>query len=135
MDYTKITMDDIRYLIKDSQETYNRYNVEAIRPDVKHVPKGYIFDEDKSVKWNKEQVEALNKKYDMAIKKYHKDLRTGYENFWKDLKQAIQNDYNFTEAQAKVIMDHIYRDGMYDDLDRAEELCEIVYDILNNSET
>lgn len=50
MDYTKITMDDIRYLIKDSQTTYNRYNVEAIRPDVKHVPKGYIFDEDKSVK-------------------------------------------------------------------------------------
>lgn len=132
MDYKNITMDDMRYLIKDAQTMHNRYNVEAIRPDVKHVPKGYIFDEDKSVKWNKEQVEALNKKYDSAIKKYHEELQQGYKNFLEDLKQAIQNDYKFTEKQADVIMEHIYDDGMYKDLERAEELCEVAYDILNN---
>lgn len=32
MDYKNITMDDIRYLIEDSQKTYNRYNIEAVRP-------------------------------------------------------------------------------------------------------
>lgn len=132
MDYKNITMDDIRYLIEDAQTNYNRYNVEAIRPDIKKWLEDYIIDEEQSVRWNREQVAAHNKEADRAITKYHKDLQAGYENFWKDLKQAIQNDYNFTEAQANVIMDHIYRDGMSHDLNRAEELCEIVYDILNN---
>lgn len=130
MDYKKITMDDIRYLIEDSHTSYNRYNVEAIRPNIKHVPKGYIFDEDKSVKWNREQVEAHNQEYDRAMKKYHKDLQSGYKNFWTDLRQAIQNGYKFTEAQANVILDHISRVGAYEDLERAEELCDIVSEVL-----
>lgn len=129
MDYTKITMDDIRYLIEDSHTSYNRYNVEAIRPDIKWL-EGYIIDEEQSVRWNREQVAAHNKEVDRAIKKYHKDLQAGYENFWKDLKQAIQNDYNFTESQAQAIMNHIYRDGMSDDLDRAEYLCDVVSEVL-----
>lgn len=130
MDYTKITMDDIRYLIKDSQTTYNRYNVEAIRPDVKKWLEGYIIDEEQSVRWNREQVAAHNKEVDRAIKKYHKDLQAGYKNFWKDLKQAIQNDYKFTEAQADAILVHLHNDGMSDDLYRAEELCDIASEVL-----
>ena len=132
MDYTKITMDDIRYLIEDSHTNFNRYNVEVIRPEINSWPEGYIIDEEQSVKWNREQVAAHNKEVENAKKKYHKDLQAGYENFWKDLKQAIQNDYKFTEAQANVIMDHLYGDGMSYDLNRAEEICEVAYDILNN---
>ena len=56
----------------------------------------------------------------------------GHQNFCIDLKQAIQNDYNFTESQADIILDHLHNEGMTEDLYRAEELCEIVYDILNN---
>lgn len=132
MDYKNITMEDIRYLIEDSHTSYNRYKVEAIRPNIKKWPEGYILDEEQSVKWNREQIAAHNKEVDKAMKKYHNDLQAGYNNFLKDLKQAIQNDYNFTEAQANVILDHIYNDGMYDDFQRAESLCEIAYDILNN---
>lgn len=132
MDYTKITMDDIRDLIEDSHTSYNRYNVEAIRPTIKKWPEDYIVDEEQSVRWNREQIAAHNKEVDRAKKKYHNDLQAGYNNFLKDLKQAIQNDYNFTEAQANVILDHIYNDGLYDDFQRAESLCEIAYDILNN---
>lgn len=130
MDHKKITMDDMRYLIENSHTSYNRYNVEAIRPDIKKWLEGYIIDEEQSVRWNREQVAAHNKEVDRAIKKYHKDLQTGYENFWKDLKQAIQNDYKFTEAQANVILAHLHNDGMYDDLCRAENLCEIVSEVL-----
>lgn len=101
MDYKKITMDDIRYLIEDSQITYNRYNVKAIRPNIKKWPEGYIVDEEQSVKWNREQVAAHNEEADKEKNKYYSDLRTGYNNFCTDLKQAIQNDYNFTEAQKK----------------------------------
>lgn len=129
MDYTKITMDDIRYLIEESQTTYNRYNVEAIRPDIKWL-EDYIIDEEQSVRWNREQVAAHNKEVDRAIKKYHKDLQAGYKNFCIDLKQAIQNDYNFTESQANVILDHLHNDDMYNDLNRAEDLCDIVSEVL-----
>lgn len=130
MDYKKITMDDIRDLIESSHASYNRYNVEAIYPDIKKWPEGYIVDEEKSVKWNREQVEFHNKEVDKATKKYHQDRYKGYDNFCADLKQAIQNDYNFTEAQANVILAHLHNDGMYDDLSRAENLCEVVSEVL-----
>lgn len=132
MEYKEITMDDIRYLIKDSQTRYNRYNVKAVRPDIEKWPEDHVVDEEQSVKWNREQVAAHNEEVDKAKKKYYSDLRAGYNNFRTDLKQAIQNNYNFTEAQSAIIMAHLYNDGMSDDLDRAEELCEITYDILNN---
>ena len=132
MDYKNITMDDIRHLIEESYTTYNRYNVEAIRPEINSWPEGYIIDEEQSVKWNREQVAAHNKEVENAKKKYYQDRRKGHKNFYIDLKQAIQNDYNFTESQAAIIMEHLNTDGMYEDLDRAEGLCEIVYDILNN---
>lgn len=134
MDYKKITMDDMRYLIEDSHTSYNRYNIEAVRPTIKKWPEGYIVDEEQSVKWNREQVAAHNKEVENATKKYYQDLHKGYDNFCADLKQAIQNDYNFNETQADIIMVHLHNDDMYYDLDRAEELCEIVYDIFNNSE-
>lgn len=130
MDYKKITMDDIRYLIEDSQTAHNKYNVKAICPDIKKWLEGYIIDEEQSVRWNREQVAAHNKEVDRAIKKYQKDLQTNYENFWKDLKQAIQNDYKFNEAQANVILAHLHNHSMYDDLCRAESLCEIVSEVL-----
>lgn len=130
MDYTKITMDDIKFLIENSHTGYDRYNVKAIRPIIKKWPEGYIVDEEQSVKWNREQVATHNEEVEKAIKKYRKDLQTGFENFWKDLKQAIQNDYNFTEAQANVILAHLHNDGMYNDLRRAENLCEVVSKVL-----
>lgn len=132
MDYKKITMDDIRCLIENSRTSYNRYNVEAVRLNIKKWPEGYVVDEEQSVKWNREQVTAHNEEVDKAKKKYYSDLRAGYNNFCTDLKQAIQNDYNFTESQAAIIMAHLHNDSMSDDLYRAEELCEITYDILNN---
>ena len=132
MDYKNITMDDIRYLIEESYTTYNRYNVEAIRPEINSWPEGYIIDEEQSVRWNREQVAAHNKEVENAKKKYYQDRRKGHKNFYIDLKQAIQNDYNFTESQADIIMKHLYNDGMTEDLNKAEELCEVAYDILNN---
>lgn len=132
MDYKKITMSDMRYLVENSRTSYNRYNIRAVRPGIKKWPEDYIVNEEQSVKWNREQVAAHNEEVDKAKKKYYSDLRTEYNNFLTDLKQAIQNDYNFTESQADIIMAHLDHDSMSDDLDRAEELCEITYDILNN---
>lgn len=130
MDYKKITMDDIRYLVGDSYTTYNRYNVEAVRPTINIWPEGHIVDEEQSVKWNREQVAAHNKEVEKATKKYHQDLHKGYDNFRADLKQAIQNDYEFNETQADIIMVHLYNDDMYNDLNRAEDLCDIVSEVL-----
>lgn len=134
MDYKKITMDDIRYLIEDSQKTYNRYNIEAVRPTIKKWPEGYIVDEGESVKWNREQVAAHNKEVENATKKYYQDLHKGYDNFCADLKQAIQNDYNFTESQANVILAHLHNDSMIADVDRAEELCEFIIEFLSSED-
>ena len=130
MDYKKITIDDIRYLVGDSCTTYNRYNIEAVRPTINIWPEGHIVDEEESVKWNREQVAAHNKEVEKAIKKYCQDLHKGYDNFCADLKQAIQNDYDFNETQADIIMVHLYNDDMYDDLNRAENLCDIVSEVL-----
>ena len=46
------------------QEDFDRMQrMNCVPVDIKKVPENYVFDEDQSVKWNKEQVKINNQKY------------------------------------------------------------------------
>lgn len=49
-------------------ENYEKACRMSCKPDFQRLPKDYITDEDKSVKWNREQVEENHKQYDDAVK-------------------------------------------------------------------
>lgn len=54
-------MTDIWRTIQDEFETMQRMS--CVPKNIRKVPTGYIFDEDQSVKWNREQVDRNNAAY------------------------------------------------------------------------
>lgn len=75
------------------------------------VEEGYVFDEDKSVKWNREQVSKNNQKYQDEVKKLNqakmKAREETYAAFYKDISDALNRSIGgkekVTTEQAKVV--------------------------------
>lgn len=125
----------IRHLIKESETGHNRYNLPIYRPTEPLWEENYVVDENESIKWNREQVIIHNNAVRETMNKFRHKRIDEIKNFNNDIKEAIINEYKFTQSQAEIIMSYLYGDSMTEDLDKAEELCEIAYDIMNNSET
>ena len=79
------------------------------------VEEGYVFDEDKSVKWNREQVSKHNQKYQDEVKRLNqakiKAREETYVAFYKDiadaLNRAIGEKEKVTTEQAKVVWEYL----------------------------
>ena len=73
--------------------------------------KGYntILDENKSVVWNREQVEVLNKPIREQIEQIHEYNANQHELFYNDLTEAAASEYSINKEQAQLILNH-YRD-------------------------
>lgn len=79
------------------------------------VEEGYVFDEDKSVKWNREQVSKNNQKYQDEVKRLNqakmKAREETYAVFYKDiadaLNRAIGGKEKVTTEQAKVVWKYL----------------------------
>ena len=64
----------------------------------------HIFDENMSVKWNREEVERQNKKIDRARYQHNKNIQNCFENFHNDLVDAIIEEYGFNKQEADKIV-------------------------------
>ena len=124
-----ITFEDIYVTIKESESTYNRYNVEAKRPG-STLPNDYVIDENESVKWNREQVCIHNNAIREEWKKYREASYKGWYNFRNDLKEAISNEYGFSDDQAACIIGQVVCGDMQEVATKAEEICEFLLDFL-----
>lgn len=125
-----ITFENIYATIKESESTYNRYNVECKRPD-RTFSNDYIIDEEKSVKWNREQVAAHNKAIKETWKEYREARNKGWYNFRNDLKEAICNEHGFSDDQAACIIGRCYDGNMIDVANKAFEICDFLTDFLS----
>ena len=124
-----LTFEDIFATIKESEQGHNRYNVECKRPKCA-LPDDYIIDEDKSVKWNREQVSIHNKAIKEAWKEYHEAFNEGWYNLRTDLKEAICNEYGFSDDQAACIIGRCLEGDMIDIANKALEICDFLEDFL-----
>ena len=101
-----ITIEDVRANVRAGMYDEPR------RPEsTREKAETYVFDENKSVKENREMVEAYNKQVKLNLMQYHNDCAQKYQDFKNDLIAAIQNDYNFNPVQAEVIYNEAYDDG------------------------
>ena len=77
-------------------------------------PSSYVFDEDKSVKWNREKVIEENKKIDESKKEFKRQLKESREKFYDALYQYIKedcdsgNDKTLTRKLFDKITEYIY---------------------------
>lgn len=95
----------------------------------------YVFNENLSVKKNKEMVIEHNNKIDQLKKKYKDETIKLEELFYNELILALKNEYNFNEKICQKIYSKSYKDnhsyGKLEVLNDIEELSDFVYEILN----
>ena len=106
--------------------------------NIKKVPLGHIFDEDKSVKWNIEQVEINNRNDYEEVIKLKSERSERMNVVLEDIYTAIQEDMSceISREQAKIIWCYAYdmghSGGVYDIFSHLCDLMEFVESLLIN---
>lgn len=75
------------------ENLYNAMHLSAT-PKKRRYSDGYVFDEDKSVKWNKEQVEIKNAEYEAERKRLVKEQDNIIQKICDDIAKDILDEYN-----------------------------------------
>lgn len=98
--------------IEDVQRKYNNKEYESKLDYKEYHPStltdNQIIDEDKSVKWNREEVIRLNERGRTLKKEYRNEDYRLASLLGEDLIQALINDYDINEVQAKYVYDYVY---------------------------
>jgi len=74
----------------------------------------HIFDDNQSVKWNKEQVAIENEKIEKSKAEYREDKIILEGRFTNDIIAALMNSYGFNFKQAQKIENRVYSDHHHD---------------------
>jgi hypothetical protein len=110
MGATKMTFEDVK-----QKCLRNEYASPSIRDITKlFVHKDHIFDENKSVKWNREEVEKHNALVTEQKKKAMQLSAQMYQNYINDLIQAAYDEYDISEAQFRLIYEKVSEYTEYD---------------------
>lgn len=101
---------------------------------IKRVKEDHVFDEDKSVKWNREKAKEHNenvKAIDDANRKASRDMEN---QFASDLTNVLKEEYSFTNEVAKKVFYKAWQDGhssgYYSVVSEAEDIAEFVSEIM-----
>lgn len=91
----------------------------------------HIFDEDKSVKWNKEEVERRNNNIYKQRQEDKKEKAKLYNDVEESIKKYIVQQINVTEEKAIKIYNFVFEDGIYNDNDfyRLDTLLDLFKDL------
>ena len=106
--------------------------------NIKKVPLGYIFDEDKSVKWNIEQVEINNRNYYLEVIKLKSKRCECMAAILNNIYTAIQEDMSceISREQAEIIWCYAYdmghSGGVYEIFSQLDVLMGFVESLLIN---
>lgn len=116
-------------------ENINEYEFKGTKPQK---PEGYrienyVYNEEKSVRWNREHREQLIKEYEEEYEKYRNNLNKSRNILLNDIIIAIQNEFNFNEEQAEKIYSLAYEEshseGINEVINKAKEISENIIEI------
>ena len=93
--------------IETLYEMAEQYTKFSCKPKSRKYKFGTIFDEDKSVKWNKAEVERLNKIHDDEAKELNKRKSELYISLVGAIKMYIIQKTNVSEKQAEKIYNYL----------------------------
>lgn len=121
--------------IEDVKRSYdnNEYKTKLSYPKRSKFKETQVFDEDRSVKWNREESIRKNKEIDEAYESYRNDEADLWDKFKTDIVQGIMDDYDLSKEKANLIYGYAYREwhscvnDMFCNLD---ELCELIEKVL-----
>ena len=106
-------------------------------PNFKRLPNNYITDEDKSVKWNMEQVKRNHLEYNEEVKRLQRIKTTDFNKIRDVLIEYICDKLKikYNRRIGLIIINESNRNNFDDTIDgffnKIEENINFVYDILN----
>lgn len=125
--------------LKEVLNDYECYKVMATKPPYEKYPDNYIIDENRSVKWNREQVRLRNEQWERERDLLMINYKSRMESVLNELYEIIQHEvgYDISKDQAITIWNKAYGSGhsygTYGILTELNNLIEFVQDILSKN--
>ncbi len=83
----------------------------STKPNIKRYEAEHVFDENKSVKWNREEVERINKMYDEKAQELKEEKQAisakAHDETIKYIQECLDNP---SEEKAELLWSFIYRE-------------------------
>lgn len=104
-------------------------NIHKVRAD-------HVFDEDKSVKWNREQVEDNNRHYLEEVKRLNTEKNRRRDELHERIYKAIQDEvgYGLSRRKAMLLWNRAYENGhsygIREVVSNLDELMELAIQLL-----
>lgn len=124
----------------DIQREFDRVNAMSCKPvGMQKYKAGHIFDENMSVKWNRDKLAEENKKFQDEVASLNTLKNKGFLAVHELVYQKIQEDigHDLPRAAAEKIFSYAYESrsihGFYDARCELERLVELVSEILEMS--
>lgn len=118
-----MTLNELREAIQNDD-----FKVEYMsRP--KYVKEGFVFNEDKSVKWNRDEVERVNAELKEKYDAYRKTVAEAEDAERNAIIETFASEYNVSEAKVGAAYNYAYSEshssGMYAVICTLEELMDL----------
>lgn len=132
-------MTDIWRNIQDEFETMQRMS--CVPKNIHKVLTGYIFDEEKSVKWNREQVDANNAAYIKEVARLNTLRNKERDRIYEEIYATIQQEvgHNLSRKKAMVIWNLAYdlghSSGINEICNYLDKFIELAEKLLEKEET
>lgn len=131
--------DDITW--DDIYEKFSFMNNMSCRPrSLTKVSHDHIFDENKSVKWNREQVEKNNQEYHDEVARLNTEKNKARDAIYESIYEMIQDDvgHGLSRKKAQAIWNLAYAQGhafgFYNILSRLFDLMKLANALLRSDE-
>lgn len=105
--------------------------------DMQIVSQRHVFDADKSLNWNKEQVSLNNERYRDELKRLKEERNRELTMVLDQVYETIQEEveYKISLEQARLIWNHVSRGSLRDidyTLERLSDLIELLVNLLED---
>lgn len=121
--------------LEDVRTDYNNgeYKNTMEYPNKSKYKEDYIFDENKTVKWNREMVIKENEFIDLYKRTYRDESNRLNNKLYEDAVESLMDEYGFNKKQAEKIWGYAYAEKhsyMNDVFSFAEELADIIEEVI-----
>ena len=125
----------MRYLYEIRKDLEEMANMPC-KPNWKKPRTGDVIDEEKSVRWNREEVERLQNAYENEVRKLNTIKNKKRDELYDELYKTIKHEVgNITIEDAKAIFNYAYEQehsyGYNEVFIHLEEIIDLVSNIVN----
>lgn len=102
----------------------------SCKPRFKKVSANHIFDENETVKWNREKVIEYNKSYDERKKELIEKRNNSLNSVIEEIIDKIAYELSIPNSRAKIVWEYVHdrKDCFYYELfTELEEIIEVMY--------